>query len=155
MLERIDQVLLPVRHAAQAAAWYERAGTVRANVRSRERAVARRSGGIAAAHHGKRTYCCRKGDNIDDMNNGKLPVKRIDTVFVPVRDVSRSEEWYMHMFPFRVVYRSPRAITSASGSTSRGRCRPGLPCTDAILCRRRSTFRSTSTPPTWTKRIGC
>lgn len=33
-------------------------------------------------------------------------VKRIDTVFVPVSDVERSEKWYMEMFCFRVVYRS-------------------------------------------------
>lgn len=33
-------------------------------------------------------------------------VKRIDSVFVPVTDLQRSEEWYMKVFPFRVVYRS-------------------------------------------------
>ncbi|WP_078596268.1 VOC family protein [Evansella clarkii] len=33
-------------------------------------------------------------------------VKRIDTVFVPVTDTNRSEEWYMRMFNFKVGYRS-------------------------------------------------
>ncbi|MBD0382286.1 VOC family protein [Paenibacillus sedimenti] len=40
------------------------------------------------------------------MTAEKLKIKRIDTVFVPVSDVKRSEEWYMRMFPFRVVFRS-------------------------------------------------
>ncbi|WP_223275484.1 VOC family protein [Paenibacillus elgii] len=34
-------------------------------------------------------------------------IKRIDTVFVPVTDISRSKEWYMNLFNFRVVYESP------------------------------------------------
>lgn len=33
-------------------------------------------------------------------------VKRIDTVFVPVTDLEKSEKWYMNTFPFKVVYRS-------------------------------------------------
>ncbi|MEK5391553.1 VOC family protein [Margalitia sp. FSL K6-0131] len=33
-------------------------------------------------------------------------VKRIDTVFVPVTDLQKSEKWYMSIFPFKVVYRS-------------------------------------------------
>lgn len=33
-------------------------------------------------------------------------VKRIDTVFVPVTDLEKSEKWYMDTFPFKVVYRS-------------------------------------------------
>lgn len=33
-------------------------------------------------------------------------VKRIDSVFVPVTDLKRSEEWYLRMFPFRVTFRS-------------------------------------------------
>lgn len=32
--------------------------------------------------------------------------KRVDTVFVPVLDVARSERWYKEVFGFRVVYRS-------------------------------------------------
>ncbi|MCD9026558.1 VOC family protein [Cohnella silvisoli] len=36
----------------------------------------------------------------------KSAIKRIDTVFVPVTDIKRSEEWYLSLFPFRVVYRS-------------------------------------------------
>ncbi|NBI30535.1 VOC family protein [Chengkuizengella marina] len=33
-------------------------------------------------------------------------IKRIDTVFVPVTDLKKSEQWYMNIFPFEVVYRS-------------------------------------------------
>ncbi|MFS1518848.1 VOC family protein [Bacillus sp. SCS-151] len=33
-------------------------------------------------------------------------VKRIDSVFVPVTNIERSERWYMETFPFKVVYRS-------------------------------------------------
>ncbi|WP_349409690.1 VOC family protein [Pseudalkalibacillus sp. SCS-8] len=33
-------------------------------------------------------------------------VKRIDSVFVPVTDMERSEKWYKEVFPFEVVYRS-------------------------------------------------
>ncbi|OEH94409.1 VOC family protein [Bacillus solimangrovi] len=33
-------------------------------------------------------------------------VRRIDSVFVPVTDISSAEEWYMSIFPFKVVYRS-------------------------------------------------
>jgi len=33
-------------------------------------------------------------------------VKRIDTVFVPVTDLERSERWYLEMFPFKVTFRS-------------------------------------------------
>ncbi|RKP54082.1 VOC family protein [Cohnella endophytica] len=33
-------------------------------------------------------------------------VSRIDTVFVPVTNVGKSEEWYLKMFQFRIVYRS-------------------------------------------------
>jgi predicted enzyme related to lactoylglutathione lyase len=36
----------------------------------------------------------------------KHSIKRIDTVFVPVTDIKRSEEWYLAHFPFRVVFRS-------------------------------------------------
>lgn len=33
-------------------------------------------------------------------------VKRIDTVFVPVTDLERSEKWYLDVFPFIVTFRS-------------------------------------------------
>lgn len=33
-------------------------------------------------------------------------VKRIDSVFVPVMDIEKSEKWYLNTFPFKVVYRS-------------------------------------------------
>ena len=33
-------------------------------------------------------------------------IKRIDTVFVPVTDLRRSEEWYLKVFPFKVTFRS-------------------------------------------------
>lgn len=32
-------------------------------------------------------------------------IKRIDTVFIPVMDLEKSEEWYTNIFPFKVVYR--------------------------------------------------
>jgi catechol 2,3-dioxygenase-like lactoylglutathione lyase family enzyme len=34
-------------------------------------------------------------------------IKRIDTVFVPVTDLERSEKWYLQMFNFKVTYRTP------------------------------------------------
>lgn len=33
-------------------------------------------------------------------------VKRIDSVFVPVTDIERSEKWYSEMLPLEVVFRS-------------------------------------------------
>jgi catechol 2,3-dioxygenase-like lactoylglutathione lyase family enzyme len=33
-------------------------------------------------------------------------ITRIDTVFVPVTDLERSEKWYMAMFNFKVIFRS-------------------------------------------------
>lgn len=33
-------------------------------------------------------------------------VKRIDTVFVPVANLERSEKWYLDLFPFEVAFRS-------------------------------------------------
>ena len=33
-------------------------------------------------------------------------IKKIDTVFVPVTDLDRSEKWYLEVFPFKVTYRS-------------------------------------------------
>ncbi|KGX84614.1 VOC family protein [Pontibacillus marinus] len=37
-------------------------------------------------------------------------IKRIDAVFVPVMDVEKSEQWYLTMFPFKVVFRSSDGI---------------------------------------------
>ncbi len=33
-------------------------------------------------------------------------VSRIDAVFVPVTNLKKSEEWYLNVFPFKVIYRS-------------------------------------------------
>ncbi|HET7627433.1 MAG TPA: VOC family protein [Bacillales bacterium] len=33
-------------------------------------------------------------------------VKRIDTVFVPVTNLKKSEKWYLELLPFKVTFRS-------------------------------------------------
>lgn len=60
------------------------------------------------------------------MTKAKLQVKRIDTVFVPVTDMKRSEEWYLRMFPFRVVYRSEQGDYVGFRFDDRGPLQAGL-----------------------------
>ncbi|MDO7906454.1 VOC family protein [Paenibacillus sp. JX-17] len=42
----------------------------------------------------------------EPVSQSKVPAARIDTVFVPVRDVTRSAAWYASLFDLELIYRS-------------------------------------------------